>query len=515
MNDKGISYFVEESLSKQWYFYISEKQRLCYTYRDNENWSEPMTFDGQLIKFFSVTIDSKDTIYILAYTNTKQLHYYEWDGYQWLHRTIYRVSSRFEDISYITMVSTISGVHFFYYIENSLKRAQEALVHYYLHDGNWKRGELLNFLSDEGVSLQTINSNFNGDLYLIYTKRLQNVTHCYYNKLDNKASAWSNPVLLFQKLSKCSGYNSFIDSSGDIHLVWKEQLSQKFNLYYQKTYTGDVKNSTMEVLLHTGAVEMEYLSVFGKNKFYCCWLEDGKGMFCMRDLSQIWQAPKDIPYEALKPYMHISKTLDDQTHAILLLGDGHPNYKWSIQKLEEESIAIQENKQKDVNIDYHSNAALHQQTTTTKQSLEQLVKRIDEFSSKMDDIYTALYQIQEHIQQRDKSIYQMDSQVKKLSFDIEQFRIEKARSKDIKPRVINYGISEALPLADALPPVDAQPLVDNLEPNNIEPDIMEPLGEQQKPAAKENKIPVEYEIERNEEIFLGNVSIVINPEETE
>lgn len=186
----GNSYLLEESLGKQWYFAMTDQQIIEYSWKVDKTWTKPVPVDNQSIRQFSVTIDRNDTIYLLAYNTSKQLIYYEWKEDQWYQRLLLPISSRFENISFLEILSTQHHIHLFYYIENSLKRAQESLIHSYLKGGKWNSEVLMNFLTDQIVTPQLIRSYDKGNIFLVYTRRIQNQSRCYYVYYDNDNNAW-------------------------------------------------------------------------------------------------------------------------------------------------------------------------------------------------------------------------------------------------------------------------------------------------------------------------------------
>jgi len=57
-----------------------------------------------------------------------------------------------------------------------------------------------------------------------------------------------------------------------------------------------------------------------------------------------------------------------------------------------------------------------------EKDIGQLKDQVSNLSNKLDDVYTSLYLIQEHLNQREKTINSLDMSVRKLSSDIENLR---------------------------------------------------------------------------------------------
>jgi len=476
MAQTGLPYLVEESLGKKWYFFLSDQQRIQYACNENGVWTEETPIDGQLVKTFSVTIDRNDKIYLLAYTLTKQLIYYEWDGSQWYQRLLYRITSRFENISRLLVLSTLSHIHLFYYIESSLKRAQESFVHAILEEGRWKSDVIMNFLTDQTVMPEMICSDYKGNLHCVYTKALRNRTQCYFIKYDNEHKIWTKPTLLFQRSGKCSGFNGFADPSNVLHMVWTEEIKEKYYLNYRRIDTEVLSFSGTHVCIREATTPMLYPCIHSGNGYHCFWNQDGRSMASYADKTGLhWDKARDISDKELFPYIRIYKTLDSRTHTVLELGDGYPGFKWSTsysivegQKSFESPDVDAKSNNKSNKEEQGSKQLDYQEEPSILEDIRLLSEKIEKASSRMDDFYTALYQLQEYIRQKDKSFYQMDAQIRKLSFEIDQLRTSRTSNRI---KVSSYTENE------------------------------------------DTKETSENDDTGTEKIQLGNVSILVNPEE--
>jgi hypothetical protein len=539
MAETGFSYLVEESLGKQWHFTLSSEQKIQYACRENGRWTEPVSIDNQSVKLFRAAIDKRDRIHLLAYTLSKQLIYYEWDGDQWYHRMLYRISSRFENISYLEVLSTAGSIHLLYYIENSLKRAQESFVHSYLDNGRWKSDILMNFLTDQIVVPQLACSDEKGNLYCIYTKTLRNQAHCYFIKFDNRNAIWSKPVVLFHKPVKCSSFNGFVDSAGIMHIIWQERAAQKYSLYYKKIDTEALNFSSIEICIHEGNSPFLYPCISSGNGYHCWWIQDGKAMASHADhKGNHWDPPREITDKPLQPYIHVHKTLDGRSHSLLELGDGSPGFEWTMRRFFADSQGIQDKQGQDAkteSLQQPSSRMEYRPDASVLQDLRELNEKVDKAAARMDEFYTALYQLQDYIRQKDKSFFQMDAQLRKLSFEVEQLRSARSSGRSRTSSYVPVHTDEGMKLGirsiseqevssnetaksvsemDVSSRTDTESAFEAVESNGKhKPKDAAPINENDN--GDTERALLKNIDHGTGEIQLGNVSILINPEDEE
>ncbi len=492
MTDTNTFYLIEESLGKQWYFLLSEKHTIEFTWRDKDSWAKPVQLDEQPIKRFKVTIDMNDRIHILAYSTSKRLIYYEWNGNQWYHRMLFRVQSQFENISKFDILSALNSIHVFYYIENALKRAQEYLVHARLENGKWHSNEILNFLTDQGVKLQLIQHDSKGNLFGIYTRLLRNETRCYFVYYNNQHGSWSKPYILFQQQGICSNFNGCADSNGDFHLLWVEKSGIESRLNYKKIIPTILNlNTEISCIQDNTAmpIDITYLHIDG-NVLYCCWIQDERAFVNSSNISEVcWGQSKEIAKGPFHIYKKVSKSLDGYSRIETKIGDGYPEFSWTLESLllnnqTKEKVSInKEQVQKE-----KKNETLFFSLEEIQQTMNKLESKVKEINSRMDDFHAALYQLQDYIRQKDKNSFQREAQIRKLAFEIEQIR-----SMRTNIPTINLANNEI-----------------DYENNNVAEDLSSPVQNNELP--QKEKLPKNVDLGSGE-IQLGNVSILINPEE--
>lgn len=535
MSRTSNSYLLEESLGKQWYFTLNSQQLIEYSWKLDDNWSKSVPVDNRTVRQFSVTIDRNDSIYLLAYNTSKQLIYYEWKEDQWYQRLLFPISSRFEIISFLDVISTHYHIHLFYYIENSLKRAQESLVHSYLKDGKWTSDVLLNFLTDQVVTPQLIRSDDKSNIFCVYTRRIQNQSRCYYVYFDANNNTWSKPSTLFQKSGSFCEFNGQTDSSGVLHLVWVEEIGSEYRLNYKSINPNDRYTTSDTICIQEGVELVQNPSLYIGSKMFCFWVQDGRGFASHGDKDGLhWEIPQVITKEPIIKYIKITKTLDGKTNILPQLGDGYPGFEWTLETM------LLGNKSKPLRkiftdqiadryeeIDKPSSSPALEKM---KQRISKLESQINEVQNSLDEIYTALQGLQDYIRQKEKGSFQKEAQIRKLSFELEQIRSMKAKIP--QTRAINPENMVSSDSSIKISEKEKQDILDQNTKSAIEEeqDNKQDLKEQKHEEhnqleQKLIEIPMEEHLKEemarplrnvdtgSGEIHLGGVSILINPED--
>ncbi|NLB43319.1 MAG: hypothetical protein GX815_13920 [Clostridiales bacterium] len=509
MSRTSNSYLLEESLGKQWYFTLNDQQLIEYSCKIDDAWTKSVPVDNRPIRQFSVTIDSNDTINLLAYNSSKQLIYYECKEDQWYQRLLLPISSRFENISFLEVLSTHYHIHLFYYIENSLKRAQESLIHSYLKDGKWNSDVLLNFLTDQVVTPQLIRSDDKGNIFCVYTRRIQNQSRCYYVYYDANNNAWSKPTILFQKPGSCCEFNGQTDSSGNLHLVWIEEVGSEYCLNYKSINPNDKYTTSETICIQEGVEQVQNPSLHIGSKLYCFWIQDESGFACQGDIGGLrWEIPQVITKGPILKYIKISKTLDGRANTQPQLGDGYPEFEWTL-----ETMLLGNKPLRQKYIDQMEDQYEKIDKPSSSQILEKIKQRIDKLDSQMnevqnslDEVYNALHGLQDHIRQNDKGSFQREAQIRKLSFELEQLR--STRSKIPYTRVLSL---EDMSNSDTSIKTFEMEEKKQEEHSQVEQKQVEiPMEEQ---LEEERSKPLKNVDTGSGEIHLGDVSILINPED--
>ena len=138
----GRRFVLEDKEETKWLFFLSPSNRILYCRLSEENKSQNSMVDSQPVKDFYATIDGNGVVRILAYTFSRQLVYYEWSNGRWIRQILERIYSRFQNIPFISILSGSNITYVLYYIESSLTKSEEFLVHYYLQEEKWYGGPI-------------------------------------------------------------------------------------------------------------------------------------------------------------------------------------------------------------------------------------------------------------------------------------------------------------------------------------------------------------------------------------
>ena len=503
MFHSGKSYLVEESLGIQWYFTLTGQQTIEYSKRTDKVWTKPRQLEGLPIKHYCVTIDKNDNLYLFAYNTSKQLISYKWVDGQWNQQIVYSITSRFETISTLEALTSPTQIHLFYYIENSLKRAQEYLIHSRLYYVEWNRQVLMSFLTGQEGAPHMVRCDEDGNLFCVYTRRIQNQTRCYYVYYNNHEESWSKPAILFQKPGKCSEFSGQTDAAGCLHMVWKEDDDSLFRINY-RIIDPWKKNSASEIVcIQEDGVALQSPCLHIGDKYYCFWLQEEKGMVSQGDpLSKQWDEPFMATEEPVTTYEKISATLDGRAQPFPQMGDGYPHFDWTLETLYLGSKPEPKSKKPDT--ENHSGSF--------EQDMEILQPQITEIQNRLDEFYTALYQLQEYIRQKDKSSFHTEARIRKLTFELDQLR-------SIKAKIPQKGISnQKSPGAEVdhieleSPKMESSDIYSEQAVNKEQP-VQESGFLTKDETLEEKRTPMKNIDRGSGELQLGNVNILINPED--
>lgn len=485
VSEKGTGCLIKQASGTLWYYYIDD-QRLYYSKRLEIGWTSPVPLDMQPVKYYSATVLNDDRIMILAYLKSRELWLYELANGEWHKRSIYRISSGFENITFLKLIFSQGRLHMFYYVESSLPTAKDKLIHYVLEAGTWKRPEPLKFVSGAAFSPLDIKADNHGGLYLFYKRELHGKTVFYLSIFDEGSLTWSEKNMLFERPGRCRSFSCLPDNSGHIHIIWNEESLGKQVLYYKKIDKNDIRGRiTEDVPIYFSTQDIEHPMLVSAHKPACFWMEGTKALYCLlqRNSSGVYEI-KRVEREKVCPYIVITND-GKSNEPINMYGDGYPGFTWNVQSLTEMDHNYENSNLADADTENNAEAAAELVSPAAQEQYEE--KSLAELESRLDNLYTALLQIKEYIRQKDMSLYQLSTQVKKLTFDIEQLRSKNALYKSRpfrrpKPAASSYSAGQA--------EVDVS-IADTMERDASNEE------------AKDGK----------EEIMLGNVSIIINPED--
>jgi hypothetical protein len=409
-NDK--SFVLEDPSGVRWHLYLSEQHNIVYSHlKEDKSWGPPSTLDTQPTEGFEATMDPQGMVHILAYTLSRRLIYYRWDGSQWWRQTVEQIRSRFQNISYFTIFASQDLVHILYFIANSLKRSSETLIHYTGKGDKWEGGKLWGFASDDKTTpLSTFIDSWE-IIHLLYSKQSNNEHILLYSCFDPSSLSWSVPIAVYRSMCAYEDCYLYVDNHQNVHTLWKEKEDNENFIKY--LLIGEV-NKSMEPPQHTsvlykGHAEPKYPCFLFLENLYCTWkMEDNTYYMSSPDMGITWGKPQILTRASDETMVFYQFTSFNSPHL-------PPTLKlWGI----------------DYSGDPHFIATHSTQVETTKkkktnemQQYQELKDRIIKIERHLDNINSTMYAFEEQLHQKDKSMFFINSMIKKLNFQVEQLHI--------------------------------------------------------------------------------------------
>jgi len=477
--------------------FLSSDNRILYSNLKKENIYQNIV-DSQPVKDFYATIDKNGTIRILAYTLSRQLVYYEWFNKRWERQILERVYSRFQNISYISILSSSTNIHILYYIESSLTKSAESLVHYYLQDEKWYGGRVWKFISDESTTMRTAFIDSKDDLHIIFTKRKKNEgTNFFHARFHSNLLSWTGPSHIHTSTGSCEQLQLYVDMDENIYLVWKESIDNIYWIKYLYQIKGEPVPSWSEATLYQSSHEISSPTLVHRNELLCLWKENNI-LYQIKSLDsgKSWSRPHSLtenPGEQLNLFHFISYNKNKfPSHSINLWGQGYPDIRLAGIDWYDSSQGTHFPKPS-LQPDYSSQLAeIREAISLINNEIKQTKTQLGNLSSQVNQLYSAVYELQEQFNLKEKSIFAIQTEIKRLGFEI--------RKIQQRPKQIS-NIESVKKNTTSIP--------DKLEANNsIESDTEEQSTPSKSEQSTENS-------KKTEKITLGNTTIIINPEDSE
>ena len=443
MNDMinhKINYILQDEKGVIWYFYLSENKKIMYTTKIAEDWSTHEYINTQPIENFSVTIDNMGIIRLLGYTTTRHLIYFEFSDDKWKSQVIERIYSRFQDIPYFSILSSSTGVHILYYIDHSLSRSGELLVHYYLHKGKWYGGKLWKFMSDQMTKFQSLYVDNKDRLHMLFTQKWRQRFHLYHCIYDPAALSWIDPITIHSSSDDYS-YEFSVDSQLNLHVLWARKVEQNYEIRHLSKFTKDSSMEWKESVIHQSSHEIKAPLIIEDHDLYCFWKE-GKSLYRMysKDLGQTWSAP-----ELLKESLHYDAVLHnmifldkEKPKTVKVWGQGFPNIRIAGINLTTTSNhdntakrSLSSSNEKTEQREYIDWINMKRAIESLKQDNKRMREAINNLFSQIDHLNSIIYSLQDQMQINERSLFNINAQIKQLNFQIKQLhiRIRQASSR--------------------------------------------------------------------------------------
>jgi len=412
-DQQGKYYILEETTGKRWHFKLSCERCVSYSYVKDGAWTKPVNIDMQKIKNFSAAIDAGDKIHLLAYTFSRQLLYYTWESDAWKGVILEKIVSRFQDISYLNVLTSHSLTHILYYISNSLKKATEHLIHFVSDGKGWEGGKVWNFASDTSAVIFAGFVDEDDALHLSYGNQYKSESRLYVCNFSPLTLKWSSPINIHKGLLKHKDANMFADKntsgSTDIHIIWKEEKKQEntvasFSINYMRyneTLSTEEYSKTHRVLFD-GESEPKLLVVNKIKTLACLWLSN-ENVYCIEssDNGSTWSSFREFAKTQNKNcffyyFTSLVNALNPPTQVLW----GSEASMLSIPSV--------------------------RSSTETKQALQAEPDRIKQLESRLDEVVLLVNEMQEGI--KDNNKHQMEILLKRLLIEFDEMQRRQAKS---------------------------------------------------------------------------------------
>ncbi|HZJ83579.1 MAG TPA: hypothetical protein VFD57_07200 [Clostridia bacterium] len=551
----NMNYVLQDQEDIRWYFTLSEDNKIRYTKRQGGQWSDYEYIDSPPIESYSATIDNKGIIRILAYTTVRQLIYYERINERWNARTLERIYSRFQNISYFSIQCSDLGTHILCYIDNSLNKSAELLIHYYLYEGKWYGGRLWRFMSDQKTMPQALSIDTANRLHLLYTQNFRQRIHLYYCIYDPIALSWEEPTNIHSSAS-LGQYQLHVDEFQNAHIVWTEIIDGQYQIKYLSKSITNSTEDWKEVVLYRSENKIQSPVILDNDYLQCFWKED-LSIYKMisTDSGVTWSAPEFIPDSSQYDTALLNYTLleNNVPKTWSLWGQEYPDlrllgFDWNAG----DRLITSRNKKFNI-IGSPDHIEIQQGISSLKRENAGLKDDIRNLFSEIQQLQPIVYNLQDQMQINEKALFNINARIKQLNFQVNQPK----RS----PRQANYNVIPSTSYQEEkkqpnprvwvkAPPGDEstkeKPLADKMSSKQELLPEKEPLKEDKSPAPMnippidESKYPIgetilqdkkllkkvitpivddisegdigekEKDIER---ISLGDTTILINPED--
>lgn len=410
------SFVLKTSSGKRWHFFLSPQQHIMYSQLDSQaetgSTVESVLLDPQPVKDFAATIDSRDNIHVLVYSTTNQLVYYQWNGVKWQRQTVEYLRTPAQDISFFTIMAYRDTVHIMYYIRSSVRRGTEFLIHYRGNGNKWTRQRVWTFTPDSLTAIESAFIDSLGNVHLLFSQQSDHQLSLQYCCFSPSFSSWTHPITIYKLGRECSEFYLYADPHHRLHVVWKEKESSNHIIKYLSIrYALQPEHDTLEAkIIHTSQDQPNHPTLLLLDQLYCLWEVKGD-IYCAasQDGGNTWSSPQKIPHASSDNptfFYYTSFERPDLPPTLRLWGI---NYK--------EVLDLSDPQSK-------SNAATAQKKEGQQlASYSQLEKKVAAMEQQLENITSSIYAFQEQLLQNNKAMYFLEAMVKKLSFQIEQLRI--------------------------------------------------------------------------------------------
>lgn len=417
------SFLLKTPSETSWHFFLSDEHTIIYRSFKEQAFGPPSTLNLQHIKDFEAAIDPEGIIHLLALTQADQLIYCRWDGLKWQYQTVEHNRYRTQIIPNFSILASHALTHIVYCIKSLSRRSSEAIIHYSGKKNEWNGGKVWVYTPERSTSIHSAAVDCDSRLHLLFSQKNANDYLLRYSLFSPDSHEWSKPVNVYKCGYNYPDCNLFVHGDGQMHIVWKEQENNQYSIVYL-SFTDASSSSTgfhpVKTLYKGQAEPIRPVVVLGGN-LYCLWeMNGGIHYVVSKDMGNTWSAPQTLPGNKSRPPVFFTYTSFDKPGI-------PPSIKlWSSDyMIIPDIIDVQQ-----VSVKYGTNGNSHayypsynnntELMDVMDKNLKKLEKRVKSVERQLENIIPTVYALQDQFHQANKSIYYMETMIRRLNFQLEQ-----------------------------------------------------------------------------------------------
>jgi len=268
-------YLVKTNKNLVYHFFIDHDKSLHYSiYTDNNTIIKSDQLADSIIEF-SVTIDNHEKIHLICVTNEAELLYYIHQNDKWNCKTISKLDFKSNTYRYLTLYVQGSYTHIIYNKTNLLTPMLSSIEHIYWNQSGINKSIVGNYIHGRYPSPLQVSIDSSNNLHLVYKVYYKNNHQLYYSKFNILTKKWSTGELITNLQEDHSHPYIFADTDNCIHLVWCTIEQNNIILKYKKktnaikgkskwSSTQSLSNKNSNTLSPTLIQESDMLKIYCK-----------------------------------------------------------------------------------------------------------------------------------------------------------------------------------------------------------------------------------------------------------
>ncbi|MDP4092209.1 MAG: FHA domain-containing protein [Bacillota bacterium] len=246
-NSNNQQFVFKQNSGKVWNFYYDEKLGLCCCTLTKRNvWSEPVSLQKNIYRYFYIDIDSEDTFHVLYQDKQGNIFYSHLTGGTSI-KTIAVLSSKSVSSynKYFTLIPMRDTIHLFYVLNhnNSLMLAHQLII-----NDKVENPKVIDYVCNNSLPY-TVNSDKAGNIYTFYQASDGKNYQIGYKKFLAPQKFWSEFTPITRNATNNEYPWTIIDSKSTIHICYQRYNDRQYELVYQQK-VPDRNMWTNETVIH-------------------------------------------------------------------------------------------------------------------------------------------------------------------------------------------------------------------------------------------------------------------------